>query len=80
MGNEIGERGVLPCSEVTKKEGEMSSFFWCTQSINVTSQLFSWKGGGALDIKKPDPYYSRSHNCRLPLNKFMILQCDHLMN
>ena len=24
---------------------------------DATSQLFSWKGGGALDVKNPDPYY-----------------------
>ena len=24
--------GVLPCSEVTKREQDMSSLFWCTQS------------------------------------------------
>ena len=32
MDNEISERGVLPCSELMKKEGEMLSLFWCTQS------------------------------------------------
>ena len=33
MGNKISERGVLPCSGVMKKEGEMSSLFWCKQII-----------------------------------------------
>ena len=59
MGNEIGEKLVLPYTEATKKEGEMSFFFWCTQIIlccDVTSQLFSWKGGGASEVKNPDPY------------------------
>ena len=37
MGNEISERGVLHCSKVTKKEGAMSSLFWCTQSIIIVS-------------------------------------------
>ena len=32
IGNTISERGVLPCSEVTKRGGEKSSLFWCTKS------------------------------------------------
>ena len=61
MGNETSERGVLPCSKVTKKEGEMSSFFWCTECI--TAHMYGFpdqnyrKGGGAPDVKNPDPYY-----------------------
>ena len=26
-------------------------------ACDVTSQLFSWKGGGATDLKNPSPYY-----------------------
>ena len=30
---------------------------------DVTSQLFSWERGGALDVKNPDPYYSHCSLC-----------------
>ena len=55
-------RGVLPCSEVKKSEGENVSLFWCTQSNTRPSQI-AGKGEELQIQKNPDPYYSKNQAC-----------------